>query len=94
VRHGGNGRGGLEVRPAEIAALLRTGMLERSRERRRLGRCHTIADLRLAARRRLPRGVFDYIDWGAEDEVSLRRNSAAFGGFELTPWLSARRRRG
>ncbi len=33
-----------------------------------------IDDLRLAARRRLPRAVFDYIDGGAEAEVTLREN--------------------
>ena len=30
------------------------------------------------ARRRLPRAVFDYLDGGAEDEVTLRENCAAF----------------
>jgi L-lactate dehydrogenase (cytochrome) len=29
--------------------------------------------------------VFDYIDGGAEDEVTLRRNTERFGGFELVP---------
>lgn len=33
-----------------------------------------VADLREAARRRLPRLLFDYIDGGAYDEVSIRRN--------------------
>jgi isopentenyl diphosphate isomerase/L-lactate dehydrogenase-like FMN-dependent dehydrogenase len=37
-----------------------------------------IADLRLLAKRRLPRMVFDYIDGGAESEVTLRENCAAF----------------
>ena len=37
------------------------------------------------ARRRLPRGVFDYIDGGAEDERSLRNNSDAFGRIEFRP---------
>ncbi len=34
----------------------------------------TIGDLRKMARRRLPRMVFDYIDGGAEDELTLRRS--------------------
>lgn len=38
----------------------------------------TIEDLRLMARRRLPRMVFDYIDGGAEREWTLRENSRAF----------------
>ena len=45
----------------------------------------TIDDLRSAARRRLPRAVFDFIDGGAEDEVTLRRNRAAFERLALVP---------
>src|SRR6266496_6305916 len=37
-----------------------------------------IEDLRRAAKHRLPRVVFDYIDGGAEDEWTLRANSRAF----------------
>ena len=37
-----------------------------------------IEDLRLMARRRLPRMVFDYIDGGAEREWTLRENARAF----------------
>jgi len=37
-----------------------------------------IADLRRAAQRRLPRVVFDYVDGGAEGEVTLRENTRAF----------------
>ena len=37
-----------------------------------------VEDLRRAARRRLPRAVFDYIDGGAEGEVTLRENCRAF----------------
>ncbi|MGH9161539.1 MAG: alpha-hydroxy acid oxidase [Vicinamibacteraceae bacterium] len=37
-----------------------------------------IDDLRTLAKRRLPRVVFDYIDGGAEDEVTLRENRRAF----------------
>jgi L-lactate dehydrogenase (cytochrome) len=52
---------------------------------RRLSRAASVADLRAIARRRLPGGVFDYIDGGAEDELSLRRNVAAFRRAELVP---------
>ncbi len=38
----------------------------------------TIADLRLLAQRRLPRAVFDYIDGGADAEITLRENTRAF----------------
>ena len=37
-----------------------------------------IGDLRRAAKRRLPRVIFDYIDGGAEDERTLRANCRAF----------------
>jgi L-lactate dehydrogenase (cytochrome) len=50
-----------------------------------LARCFTIDDLRRAARRRLPRAVFDYVDGGTEDEVTMRRNRAAFEELELEP---------
>lgn len=48
-----------------------------------LQRANNVADLRLMARRRLPRPIFDYIDGGADDEVSLRRNVDAFASYEL-----------
>jgi L-lactate dehydrogenase (cytochrome) len=44
-----------------------------------------IEDLRRAAKRRLPRAVFDYIDGGAEDEWTLRANSLAFREVTLRP---------
>jgi L-lactate dehydrogenase (cytochrome) len=37
-----------------------------------------VDDLRLLAKRRLPRMVFDYIDGGAEREITLKENCAAF----------------
>jgi len=44
-----------------------------------------IEDLRSAAKRRLPRVVFDYIDGGAEDEWTLRENSRAFEEVTFRP---------
>ena len=44
-----------------------------------------IGDLRLAAQRRLPKVVFDYIDGGAEGEVTLRENTRAFEEIVLRP---------
>jgi len=38
---------------------------------------HGFTDLRTAARRRLPRFLFDYVDGGSFGEVALRRNAAA-----------------
>jgi (S)-mandelate dehydrogenase len=45
----------------------------------------SIEELRLKARRRLPRAVFDFIDGGAEDETTLRANRAAFERMRLLP---------
>lgn len=48
-----------------------------------LARCLNIADLRQCARRRAHRASFDYLDGGADDEVTLRRNSEAYARLEL-----------
>src|SRR6476619_2896149 len=44
-----------------------------------------IADLRRLAQKRLPRVVFDYIDGGAEAEVSLRDNARAYEEITFRP---------
>jgi L-lactate dehydrogenase (cytochrome) len=52
---------------------------------RRLARAASVADLRTIARRRLPGGVFDYIDGGAEDERAMAGNTAAFARTTFRP---------
>ena len=52
---------------------------------RRLQSAANVADLRKISKRRLPGGVFDYIDGAAEDELTLHRNSAAFQNVEFKP---------
>ncbi|MEQ8733971.1 MAG: alpha-hydroxy acid oxidase [Rhodospirillaceae bacterium] len=52
-----------------------------------LDRCHNIDSLRTRAKRRLPAPVFHYMDGGADDEVTLRRNTEAFDDYELLPNL-------
>ena len=47
--------------------------------------CFSIDTLRSAARRRLPKGVFDFYDGGAEDEITLNDNCAAFRRVRLMP---------
>ncbi len=44
-----------------------------------------IDDLRLAAKRRLPKLAFDFIEGGVEGESALQRNEAAFRRFRLMP---------
>src|SRR5689334_12210355 len=51
----------------------------------RLSRAASIRDLRLLARRRAPRAVFDYTDGAAGEEVSLRRSRAAYARVEFVP---------
>ena len=51
----------------------------------RLTDCHNFHDFRRLAQRRLPGPIFNYIDGGADDEVTLRRNSAAFNSVDLMP---------
>src|ERR1700686_2450654 len=45
----------------------------------------SIADLRSLARRRLPKAVFDYLDGGAEGEVTLRENCRVFNDVTFRP---------
>ncbi len=52
---------------------------------RRLRKCASVEDFRRVAKRRLPHGVFDYIDGGAEDERTLVDNVAAFGRYGFQP---------
>jgi len=46
-----------------------------------------IADLRALARRRLPRVIFDFLDGGAEDEITLHANCEGFGRYRFRPRL-------
>ena len=51
----------------------------------RLANIFSIEDLRCAAQRRLPRSIFDFFDGGAEDELTLGGNQAAFRHVRLLP---------
>ena len=48
-------------------------------------RAYSVAAMRQLARQRLPRAVFDFVDGGAEDEVTLQSNEAAFRDITLLP---------
>ena len=50
-----------------------------------LSDCHNYRDFKSMARRRVPRAIFDYIDGGADDEVSKRRNAVAIDEIDLVP---------
>ena len=51
----------------------------------RLKDCHNFHDFRRLAKRRLPGPIFDYIDGGADDEVTMVENRRAFDRCDLLP---------
>ena len=68
-----------------LRSVVRFKPLETDRLERRLAKAASVADLRAIARRRLPRGVFEYVDGGAEDERTLVANSAAYAAAGWRP---------
>ncbi len=71
--------------PRMLAQLLKFRRPEIRPKRRRLSRALTIADLRIIAQRRTPRGPFDYTDGGADSESSLERARSTFCAIEWRP---------
>src|SRR5436305_4394862 len=51
----------------------------------RLSDCHNFHDFRKLAQRRLPGPIFNYIDGAADDETTLRQNTASFERCDLVP---------
>jgi len=51
--------------------------------KRRLAKAVNIADLRLCAKQRAHKMAFDYLDAGADDEITLRRNKDAYSELEM-----------
>ena len=68
-----------------LGSVARFRRLELDPVTRRLARAASVEDLRRIAKRRLPRGVFDYIDGAAGDERTLARNADAFAEIEFNP---------
>ncbi|HEU4808113.1 MAG TPA: alpha-hydroxy acid oxidase [Homoserinimonas sp.] len=60
-------------------------MPELSRRRRVLRDAYSVAEFRHAAERVLPRGIFDYLEGGSEDEATLRHNRTVFDRWGLMP---------
>jgi len=60
-------------------------MAENRKFIRRLADCNNVTDLRVLAKRNLPWPIFNYMDGGADDEITLRRNTEAFADYELLP---------
>ena len=72
-------------KPSELAPLLQFSLPTLRRKKRRLEKAYTIWDLRDIAKRRTPKGPFDYTDGSAESEVSLERARQAFRDLEFIP---------
>ena len=68
-----------------LRSVVRFRSFERDPDLRRMQRAANVADLRLIARSRLPRGVFDYIDGAAEDEITCERNHSDYHNWEFVP---------
>src|SRR3954454_13431683 len=68
-----------------LRSVIRFDHVETDLVERRLRRAASVADLRGIARRRLPGGVFDYIDGAAEGERTLAANEAAFASTTFRP---------
>lgn len=71
----------------EVLELVQLRRFERDRVQRQLNRVHVADDFRAIARRRLPRAVFDYVDGGADEEITLAANRAAWAAHRLHPRL-------
>ena len=72
-------------KPSELAPLLQFSLPTLRRKKRRLEQAYTIWDLREIAKKRTPKGPFDYTDGSAESEVSLERARQAFRDLEFIP---------
>ena len=68
-----------------IRSVVKFRKLEINRTKRLLRKAANVEDLRKLAKRRLPIGVFDYIDGGAEDEITLRKNVEAYRKVSFKP---------
>lgn len=66
-------------------SVLRFKRFEKNSAQRRLNKAANIDDLRTISKRRLPSGVFDYIDGAAEDERTLKQNVSSFGNYHFKP---------
>ncbi len=51
--------------------------------------CYNFEDFRKLAKKKLPSPIFHYIDGGADDEVTLNRNTNAFNDCDLVPNILA-----
>ena len=74
-----------DMRASEIRQLIQMKPVELDATRRRLSACHDVSDLRAVGRRLTPRPVFDYVDGGADEELSMAANTKAFRRWRFQP---------
>ena len=60
-------------------------MLSEGGRERGLAACHSVDDVRQIARRRVPRAIYDFVEGGADDEVTLRANRTDFERITFVP---------
>ena len=70
---------------SELRPLMQFKPVDLDRRRARLARAADIWDLRAMAKRRTPKAAFDYVDGGANQELSLRRIRQAYADLEFVP---------
>jgi len=51
----------------------------------KLSNCHNFDDFRKLAKKKLPSPIFNYIDGGSDDEITLNRNTESFNDCDLIP---------
>ena len=78
-------RGGVRGMAATLRLVLNFRPIELDPVACRLRGAANVDDLRRLAKRRLPHGVFDYIDGAAEDERTMAANRAGFADLTFCP---------
>lgn len=71
--------------PRELAPLLRFTLPKFPTRKNRLAKALTVWDLRTIAKKRTPKGPFDYTDGSAESEVTLARARRSYLDLEFRP---------
>jgi L-lactate dehydrogenase (cytochrome) len=77
------------MRVREMRKLVQLRTVPLDARTRRLGACFDISDLRRAAKRLIPRPVFDYVEGAADEEISVAANVAAFRSWRFLPRVLA-----
>lgn len=72
-------------RPSDVSQLVKLEPVALAPTARRLKRAVTVDDLRMLAKRRVPKVVFDYADGGAGAEIGMRRAREALDRIQFRP---------